>query len=127
MERSARLGRLGLLVTAVILATVVFGWVGPLFAGFLFAALDGRDSGPREAAVGAGLAWGLIVIVTLMSAGTRPAGVIGAALGVPAFALPFASILFAAALAWSSAAVVLALRQAILVRRASRPAPSATA
>jgi hypothetical protein len=126
MERSATLGRLGLLIVAVVLATMVFGWVGPLFAGFVFGALDGRDSGPREAAFGAALAWALVIVVTLLSTGTHPAGVIGAALGVPAFVLPIASMLFAMGLAWSSAAVALALRRTMPVRRTPRPAPLAT-
>jgi hypothetical protein len=123
MNRNARLGRLGLLTLAVILATVAFGWAGPLFAGLVFAALDGRASAPGEVALSAALAWATIVLFNVLAAGAGPSGLIGASLGVPAFVLPVVSILFSAALGWSAAALTLALRRAIAGRRRSAPLP----
>ena len=121
MDRNARVGRLGLLTLAVILATVAFGWAGPLFTGFVFAALDGRGRAPGEVAVSAALAWATIVLFNVLAAGAGPSGLIGASLGVPAFVLPVVSILFSAALGWSAAALTLALRWAIVGWRRSTP------
>jgi hypothetical protein len=121
--RMARLGRLGLLVLAITLATTVLGWLGPMFVGLVFVALDGRESVPGESAVGAAVAWTLILLVTALSAGARPVGVIGAALGVPVVVLSIASILFAAGLAWSSATLALFVRRALVGSR--RPGPLA--
>ena len=121
--RLARLGRLGLLVAAITLATMVLGWLGPVFVGLVFAAFDGRESVPGESAAGAAVAWMLILLVTALSAGARPVGMIGAALGVPVIVLPIASSLFAAGLAWSSATLALFVRRAVVGRR--RPGPLA--
>ena len=125
MDRNARLGRLGLVIIAVILATVVFGWAGPLFTGLVFGLLDGRDSAPGEVALGAGLAWAVILLFTVLSAGGAAAGIIGASLGVPAIVLPLVSVLFAAASGWSAAALGLALRHAVAGRRSSSALPDA--
>ena len=114
---AARLGRLGLLTVAVTLATMVLGWLGPAFVALVFAVLDGRDTVPGESAAGAAAGWALILLLTALSAGARPVGMIGAALGVPAIALPVVSILFAAGLAWSSATLALFLRRAVVGRR----------
>jgi pheromone shutdown protein TraB len=127
MDRTARLGRMGLLILATILATVVFGWAGPLFAGIVFAVLDGRRSAPAEVAVGAAVAWILVLVFTLLAAGAAPARVIGESLGTPPAVLPLASVLFAAALGWSAAAVCVALRQMIVRDRETEREPAPTA
>ena len=119
--RLARLGRLGLLVAAITLATMVLGWLGPVFVGQVFVALDGRDSDPGESATGAAVAWVLILLATALGAGARPVGMIGAALGVPVIVLPIASILLAAGLAWSSATLALVVRRAVVGMRRPRP------
>jgi len=127
MDRTTRLGRLGLLVVATILATAVFGWAGPLFAGIVFAALDGRASAPGEVALGAAVAWILILLFTMLGAGIAPARVIGESLGVPPVVLPLASVLFATALGWSAAAGSVMLRQMIVRDRQSESFPEPTA
>ena len=113
-RRWSRLLRLGVIVLAVTLATIALGWIGPIFVGLVIVAIDGRDSTPDESALGAAISWTLILLLTALSSGARPVSMIGAALGVPAIALPLASILFAAALAWSSATVTLLVRQIVL-------------
>jgi hypothetical protein len=113
-RRNALLLRFGLLVTVSLLATMSFGWVGVLFVGVAFAAIDGRESAPGEIAAAAALAWILVLLFTALSAGARPVGIIAAALTVPVIAIPLASMLFAAGLAWSSAAVTLFLRDAVI-------------
>ena len=117
----ARLGRLGLLTVAITLATMVLGWLGPIFAALVFVVFDGRATVPAESAAGAALAWALILLVTALGAGAKPVGMIGAALGVPAIALPTISILFAAGLAWSSATLAHLVRRAVVGRRQPRP------
>ena len=112
-RRTARLGRFALRVAAIGLATMVLGWLGPVFVGLVFVAVDGRESGPAESAAAAGTAWPLVLLVTALDAGARPVGLIAAALTVPVIVLPLASILFAAGLAWSSATLTLAVRRAI--------------
>jgi hypothetical protein len=125
MDRNARFGRLGLVIIAAILATVVFGWAGPLFTGLVFGLLDGRERAPREVALGAGLAWAVILLFTVLSAGGATAGVIGASLGVPVIVLPLVSVVFAAASGWSAAALAIALRHAVAGRRSSPGLPDA--
>lgn len=120
-RRTARLGRFALLVVAVILATMVLGWLGPVFVGLVFVAVDGRESGPAECATAAAAAWALVLLVTALDAGARPVGMIGTALDVPVIALPVVSILFAVGLAWSSATLTLAARRTIAGRRAEGP------
>jgi hypothetical protein len=112
--RGAWLVRFALLVVAVILATVALGWAGVVVVGLLFAAIDGRDSAAVEALAASAVAWALILLISALSAGARPTGMLGAAMGVPTIALPAAAMLFAAALAWSSAAVMLGLRRLVL-------------
>lgn len=119
-RRTARLGRLGLLVAAITLATIVLGWLGPVFVGLVFVAVDGRESVPAEAATGAAASWALILLVTALSAGARPVGMIGASLGMPVIVLPLVSILFAAGLAWSSATLALFVRRAVVGVRVPR-------
>jgi hypothetical protein len=114
-----------MLVAAVILATVALGWMGVVFVGVLFAAVDGLDSAAAESGASAAVGWMLILLVTGMTAGARPLGVIGSALGVPMLALPLVSLLFAAGLAWSSAATTSFIRRVALSAREGRPLPEA--
>ena len=78
-RRQAWLTRFAMLVAAVILATVALGWMGVVFVGVLFAAVDGRDSAAAESGASAAVGWMLILLVTGMTAGARPLGVIGSA------------------------------------------------
>ena len=113
------LARLALIVAAVILATIALGWVGPLFVALVLGALDGRPSVPREAGIGAAVAWLLIIVFTVVVGGTRPVGMLGSALQMPALVLPLVSVLFAAGLAWSTATIVAVLRGTVAGRRAT--------
>jgi hypothetical protein len=110
---TSSLARLGLIVTAVMLATIALGWFGPLFVAVVLAALDRRPSVPREAGVGAAVAWLLIIGFTVFVGGTQPVGQLGAALQMPAFVLPLVSVLFAAGLAWSAGTLVAMIRHAV--------------
>ena len=119
---TSALARLALITTAMILGTIALGWAGPIFVAAVLAGVDGRSSVPRETGTAAALGWLIIVLFTLAVAGGRPVALLGAALQMPAFVLPLASVLFAAGLAWSSATLVAALRHAIVGRRLSTTA-----
>ena len=114
---SSAMARLALIAAATILATLALGWAGPRFIAVVLAALDGRSSVPREAGTAAALGWLIIIGFTLVSGGTRAVGLVGGALGMPAFVLPLASILFAAGLAWSAATLVALVRFSVVSRR----------
>ncbi len=126
-SRTAWLLRFSALLVAMILVTVALGWWGVPIVGAAFAALDGRDSTPMEASASAASGWALILLVTALAAGARPVGIIGNALGIPAIAIPLASIIFASLLAWSSAAVALFARTVVVGAPDTRAGPGATA
>ena len=119
--RRSRLARLALLTAACALATIALGWPGIVFVAGVFAIIDGRVTVPGEVAAGGACAWAAIAIFVALGAGAERVGVVGAALGVPAVLVPLVGVAFAAALAWSTAAVALLLR-AVAMRAPSRPA-----
>ena len=116
-RRTAWLLRFTALVAAMALVTIALGWWGIAVAALAFAAVDGRESAVSESGASAALAWALMLVVTIAAAGARPLGVLGTTFGVPAFVLPVISILFAAALGWSSAAVGLFVRELFGIRQ----------
>jgi hypothetical protein len=116
----AWLARLALLVVACALATIAIGWPGIIFVAVAFALIDGRPTVPRDVAGGAASAWAVMAIVIAIRAGAGTVGVIGAGLGVPPLLIPMVAVTFAGALGWSSATVMLLLRN--LVAGARQPA-----
>ena len=119
--RTARLLRFTALVAAMILVTVALGWWGVPVAALAFAAADGRESAAWESGASAALGWALMLLITIVGAGARPLGILGSTFGVPGVALPVVSVLFGAALGWSSAAVGLFIRGAVGGRREVPP------
>jgi hypothetical protein len=109
--------RLGLLVSACILATLALGWPGPIFVGVVFAAIDGRDRTPSHAALAAAVAWSLMIAFSFVSAEGRAVGMIGAAFGVATPVVMLVAVAFATALAWSGATLSFAVRRLISDRR----------
>ena len=115
--RSALLLRFAALVAAMILVTIALGWWGIAVAALAFAMFDGRGRAASESAASAAVAWALMLLATIADGGARPLGILGTTFGVPGFALPIVSILFAAALGWSSAAVGLFVRELFGIRQ----------
>ena len=120
--RTAWLLRFAALVAAMLLVTIAVGWWGVPVAALGFAVADGRESAAPESAASAALAWALMLLVTVVGAGGRPLGILGSTFGIPGIALPVVSILFGAALGWSSAAVGLFIREGAGGRRRDLPA-----
>ena len=110
-RRTAWLLRFAALTAAMILVTIALGWWGVPLAALAFAAFDGRESAAAESAASAAFGWALMLLVAIAGAGTRPLGVLAGPFGVPGAVLPVVSILFAAGLGWSSAAVALVVRE----------------
>ena len=111
MSGTFRLYRLALLLAAMLLATFALGWSGVLFAAVTFAILDRRPEVPLEAALGAALAWAILLLMHILPSATATAGgpslvgTVASAMGIPPLIPPLVTIAFPALLAWSSATV----------------------
>ena len=115
--RTAWLLRFAALIAAMILVTIALGWWGIALAALVFAAVDGRESAASECGASAALGWGVMLLVAIAGAGARPLAVLGGTFGVPGFALPLVSVLFAAGLGWSGGAVGLLVRELFGIRQ----------
>jgi hypothetical protein len=121
------LTRLTVIVVVMLVATMLLGWIGPVAVAVGMAAVQGKPTLPAEIGVGAALAWALVIVSTLLTGGVRSVAMLGAALQMPAFILPLASVLFVAVLTWSAATLVAALRRAVVARRPGGAATRAAA
>lgn len=99
--------RVLLLATAFALATFWFGWwTVPVVAAIWGVLARGLRSGALVSACAAGLAWGALL---LWDASAGPVSELAATLGtlmhLPPIALPLATLVFPALLAWSATMV----------------------
>jgi hypothetical protein len=89
--------------------TVLVGWGAVAVVALLAGAAAGAERAPRGAslvATGAVLGWGALLGAAAVRGPVGPlAARLGAVLGVPAIVLAAATLVFAALLAWSAAAV----------------------
>ena len=111
------LTRLTVIVVVMLVATMLLGWIGPVAVAVGMAAVQDKPTLPAETGIGAALAWAGIIGFTILLGGVRSVAMLGAALQMPAFILPLASVLFVAVLTWSAATLVATLRRAIMARR----------
>ena len=112
------------LAAAFALGTWVLGWISTAVIALVFGVAAARRSAPWEALLAAVVAWLVLLgVQALGSARGEVARVVGAVVGVPAWAIPVATILFVALLACSAAVVGREIAAVWSASRARRTAP----
>lgn len=121
-----RAGRMILLAAAFGLATWLVGWRGVPAVAAAWGAVGWRRRGTAaDSALAAALAWtALLAMVAARGDLLAFAGRLGGIFQLPGHAVILATLLFAAALAWSAATVAIALVRAIERVRRGDPAPA---
>ena len=101
-----RLLGIAALALAVALGTWVLGWMSVPMIALVFGAMAARRTAPMEALVAVIAAWlALLGVQTLRGSTGEVARTIGGIVGVPAWVVPVATIVFGALLAWSGAVI----------------------
>jgi hypothetical protein len=120
---SPNMKRLGLLVIAFILGTAAFGWVAVPAIGFLWGVIAAQaPRTPSRAGIAALVAWGLdLLMAGLLSPVFSFGAELAKSMTIPTWALWLAELVFPFALAWSAAAVGVALRNWIRAPMAPSP------
>jgi hypothetical protein len=96
--------RAGVLSVVMAISTIVVGWWAvPIVAAIYGVNSRGQAGSGRTAALAAVLAWGVFLAWDIIGPAEAQAGLIGEAMGLPAFGLPVLTLVFPALLAWSAA------------------------
>ena len=117
MTATVRLARSLLVVIAMVVATIILGWLGVLFVAVLFATIDRGSRVAGEAGFAAAVAWLGLFIGNAVVPGSGLVPLIGRAMGLPWLVLPLLTILFPAMLAWSGATVAIGIAHLLGRRR----------